>query len=344
MVIMKILHPKPGQSIDLFRLLSQEDDYQLSDAESTSKFIAKLEEEFEKAKSSPIRLHGFRIQAMFEYVAASLGNCTIIKTEDSGSLHTKNQDIRVPDFRILLNDGKDFLVEVKNFYQRTPFQKFYVKKRYLDELSHYASLFKVEIRLAVYWSKWNLWTLISFDNIQCEGDKCYLTLEEALKHNEMALLGDSIIATIPPLKFRVLTDPTHPRAVSENGEVIFQIGGVELYCKSNLLTVPREQSIALFLMLYGEWPSGDIEANIENSELISIDFVCEPLELIPDQDFQMIGNMSSMISNRFNSLTAPEGTIEKLSPITDISNLGIDIPADYKGEHLPIWRVIMQSE
>jgi hypothetical protein len=339
---MKFLQPKPGQSIDLFRMLAQKEGYVLSDPDSTEKFISKLGEEFTTAKNNPIMIHGFRVQAMFEYVAASLGKCAIVKAEDAGGLHTTDPNIKIPDLRVLLVDGQEFFIEVKNFYQTGPFEKYKMKKSYLDGLQRYAVLFKKDVKLAVYWSKWNIWTLVSFDRVKCDGNKCYLSLEDAIKFNEMATLGDYRIATLPPLKFRVITDPAHPRTVNKNGEAFFRIGGIELYCGDNHITVPREQSIALFLMLYGEWPSEEGEAHIENGELIHLDFVSQPEETHPEQVFEMIGSVSGMISRRFDSMTAREGEIERLSPRTDITDLGIQIPDDYQGEVLHLWRFILQ--
>ena len=200
---MKFLRPKPGQSIDLFRMLAQHEEYKLSDPESAEKFINKLREEFTRVKSNPIVLHGFRAQAMFEYVATSLGKCAIVKTEDAGGLHTKDHDIKVPDLRILLVDGQEFFVEVKNFYQNSPFEKYRIKKGYLDGLQRYAVLFKKDVKLAIYWSRWGLWTLVSFDRAKCDGSKCSLSLEDAFKYNEMAILGDYTIATLSPLILRL---------------------------------------------------------------------------------------------------------------------------------------------
>lgn len=340
---MKFLRPKPGQSLDLFRMLAQDEEYKLSDPESAEKFVDKLGEEFTRAKNNPIMLHGFRAQAMFEYVATSLGKCVIVKTEDAGGLHTKDPDIKVPDLRILLVDGQEFFVEVKNFYQNSPLEGYRIKRDYLDGLHRYAALFKKEVKLAVYWSRWGLWTLVSTNKTKCEGSKCSLSLEDALKYNEMAMLGDYTLATLPPLIFRIITDPTQPRTINEKGEGVFTIGGIELYYQDNLITVPQEQSIALFLMLYGKWPSEGGEARIETGELISFDFISQPEETHPEQGFEMIGSMSEMISRRFNTMTAREGEIEHLGPQTDISDLGIQIPDDYQGEVLHLWRFIIQS-
>ena len=326
----------------MFRIVSQQEGYKLSDPEITEKFINQLSDEFTKAKSNPIMLHGFRAQAMFEYVVSSLGNCAIVKTEDAGSLHTTDAEIKVPDLRILLNNGEEFLVEVKNFYQSSPFEPFRIKKTYINGLQRYAALFKKDVRLAVYWSKWNQWTLISFDKVKCNGNRCSLSLEDALKYNEMVILGDFTLATLPPLTLRVLTDPTETRVIRENGEATFRIGAVEMYCNNKLINDRREQDIAFFLMLYGEWSSSEGEANIENNEIIHLDFTSSPAQVHEEQTFEMIGNMSGMISRRFNSMTSNEGSIGRISPQTNISDLGIQIPNDYQGEVLHLSRFIVQ--
>jgi len=61
-----------------------------------------------------------------------------------------------------------------------------------------------------------------------------------------------------------------------------------------------------------------------------------------EQTFEMIGNMSGMISRRFNSMTSNEGSIGRISPQTNISDLGIQIPNDYQGEVLHLSRFIVQ--
>ncbi|MFZ2171091.1 MAG: hypothetical protein WAW61_15820 [Methylococcaceae bacterium] len=335
---MKFLRPKSGQSIDLFRMFAQQEGYTLSNPEGTEKFISNFSEEFTKAKNNPIMLHGFRVQAMFEYVASSLGECAIIKTEDVGGLHTAEPDVKVPDLRILLIDGYEFFVEIKNFYQSSPFELFRIKKNYIKGLQHYAALFKKDVKLAIYWSRWNQWTLVTLDRIKCNGNKCSLSFEDAMKSNEMAILGDFTLATLPPLKLRIITDPSHTRTVSENGKAIFRIDGVELYCNDNLISDPQEKDIAFFLMLYGEWNSSEGAAHIEENEIIHLDFTSQPIETHDEQIFEMIGNMSGIISRRYNSMTSNEYGIERISPKTDISNLGIKIPDDYQGKVLHLWR------
>ena len=339
---MKFLGPKPGQSLDLFRMLANQEGYKLTDPESNNEFINNLKEDFTKSKNNPIQLHGFRIQAMFEYVVTSLGKCIIVKTEDAGGLYTIDPKIKIPDLRVVLNDGQEFLIEVKNFHQSNPFKRLIMKKEYLDELQHYASIFNKTVKIAIYWSRWNVWTLIAIDIFKRENNKCSLTFESALKFNEMAILGDYSLGTISPLKLRVFTDPLNPRTIDTNGNVIFKIGGLELFCNENRITTPREKNLALFLMLYGDWPSEGVETIINNDELISFDFVSQPIESNSDQGFDMIGVMSGMISRHFNKLTTEEGVIKHLSPQVNITNLGFQIPDNYQGQDLHLWRFIQQ--
>jgi hypothetical protein len=95
-------------------------------------------------------------------------------------------------------------------------------------------------------------------------------------------------------------------------------------------------------MLYGEWPTGEPRAKIEHNILLAIEYIAAPEEPEPSQPFQIIGTMSGMISRRYNDLTAPQGAIDKLTPSTEPGSLGIAIPPDYKGKHLPLWRFTQQ--
>src|SRR5205809_169365 len=64
------------------------------------------------------RLHGFRVESMFAYVAAAMGSCQLISEEDAGLFLEATGDLRRPDFRIITLDSSQMLVEVKNFHQK----------------------------------------------------------------------------------------------------------------------------------------------------------------------------------------------------------------------------------
>ena len=200
----------------------------------------------------------------------------------------------------------------------------------------------LDVYFSIYWSRWNTWTLVPLTIFVYEGGKCSLRFEDAIRANHMASLGDFTLATIPPLRFRIHTQESKQRKVEKDGTGKFSIGGIEMLCVNKKIQNPLEQSIAFFLMLYGDWPSNLGEANIANGELIYFDFVSEPNEPSQEQPFQMIGTMSSIITRRFNSLTVREGEIDKFSPRSLESDLGITIPDDYEGEDLNLWRFVLE--
>ena len=64
-------------------------------------------------ESPATRLHGRRIEAMFGYVAAAMGRCSLVKKEDSRPAFAGHPDMQIPDYRLVTDDGQQFLVEVK---------------------------------------------------------------------------------------------------------------------------------------------------------------------------------------------------------------------------------------
>lgn len=165
---------------------------------------------------------------------------------------------------------------------------------------------------------------------------------EAMKMNEMGTIGDMSVGTAPPLKLRLVTDANKPRTVREDGNVVFTIGGVELWCDGKQIKEQKEQNLAFYLMLYGDWPASGPSAIIENNERLAVEFTAEPVASNPGQGFEFVGSLSGMISRRYNELTAPKGQIDKLSPSVEPGTLGVVIPKDYKGKHLPLWRFVQQ--
>lgn len=336
--------PEKFEAIEIYKSLSRKEGYKLSSDEHTSRFIDRLSLEFKAAKSNPALVHGTRVQAMFEYIVVSLDNVKMLKSEDSGSIHSKGEDIAIPDFRIVDEKGNEFLVEVKNFHQTDPTKPYTLNKEYVDKLTRYSEICKLESKLAIYWSKWNIWTLVPLDKLTLDNAKYLLTLGDACMFNEMYILGDASIGTVPPLSLRLVTDKNKPRNVQEDGKVSFVIGEVEFLCGDNVIKDDNERTIAFSLMMFGNWEIRDPVAEIENNNLVSITYEAVPLERTPEQGFEMTGELSSMISRQFKWLTAPDGKVEMLWAGPDESFLGKLIPKAYKGKDLPIWRFIIHPK
>lgn len=333
------------QKFDLMRIV---DDYararglDIRDPGSHESLLGNLVTQMESNRTNDILIHGLRIQTMFAYVVAALGACRAIKDEDAGELYSMDPEIRTPDFRVVTVEGREILVEVKNRHTLKPGRDYRFTRAYLDGLKSYAALFQTELFIAIYWSQLNLWTLLAASDFELQGDEYFLSLPDAMKRNNMRILGDCMIGTIPSLTLKFLSDPTKPRTVGPSGQAHFTIGRVELYCGGQLIEDPLEQKIAWFLMNYGKWPGRELPPEVLEGQLISVGFRLEPQgRSNPGELFEMIGFLSEMISRQYNDITAPEGTVKLLSPKRDPDTLGVVIPLDYRGTALRLWRFIL---
>lgn len=130
----------------------------------------------------------------------SLGHFTLIKTEDVGRVHAA-KTYRAPDFRVVLDDGDQWLIEVKNVRCEDPMnQRTTMSARYLASLQSYANAVGVPLRLAFYWSRWNMWTVVSPDRFRTVKGGVRITMQHALMASELVRLGDVSISTTPPLR------------------------------------------------------------------------------------------------------------------------------------------------
>lgn len=164
------------------------------------RFFENLREDLARHKQRTTLMHGLRIQSMFLYVVAALGGCSIITEEDRGEFYTLESNIKRPDFRILPNNGQEFFVEVKNFHPKNPEMPYRFNESYLSKLRQYAELFQRDLKIAIYWPQWkNMWTMVSVDRLRLQGTRRCITFPEAMRANEMSLLGDCMVATTPPL-------------------------------------------------------------------------------------------------------------------------------------------------
>jgi hypothetical protein len=325
-------------AIDLFDSLARKHELDLTEPKDVARFATVVEAAVAAGRGQAIVLHGRRVQAMFAYVAASLGEIEVIKEEDAGRVISRSKTIQTPDYRVLLENGDEFFVEVKNCHKSNPAARMSIKRSSFDSLAEYARVFGRSASLAVYWSKWNAWTLVPFSAIELDDNRASISFLEASKRNEMVLLGDLAVGTKAPLVLRFVADPDKPRQILEGGrEVPFTIGAVEMYCGHVLIEDNTERNIAFYLMRYGRWIEEAVPV-IEGNLLKSADFVFRPVE-DTNQGFEIVGNVSGMISQRYNELTTTERSIRRLTPGAEPSSLGLLVDDSYKGRFLPLWRI-----
>jgi len=328
-------NPEKFESIDLFHAFVNRQALKLSDQTIEQAFVRTLSNEINRSKANPILIHGRRTESMFGYVAASLGKCVVIKQEDKGDVYAVDTGMQPPDYRIILDNGYEFLAEVKNHHPRDPTAPYRFRKTYLTSLLKYAEVFNRDLKIAIYWSQWNIWTLIAAQEIDANKTKPSISLPLAAKLNEMSLLGDQSIATTPPLVWRLRPDPQKPVAFSDS-HLDFTIGAVELYCGDTLIQDTSERNLALYLMFFGRWPASDPQPRIRNDILEAVDIVATPDTRTPNQPFEFVGDLSGMISRYYNFLTTSEGGVERLQPAHEPGTLGVVMPSTCV--YLKLWR------
>jgi len=98
------------------------------------------------------------------------------------------------------------------------------------------------------WSKIKMWTLIRADRFDISGDHYALSMGEAMKRNDMALLGDCMVGTVPSLTLKLYSDPVKHRSIDPDGHVEF----------------------AVQRMNYGDWPSKQPEGEIVEDSLSAV--------------------------------------------------------------------------
>jgi hypothetical protein len=333
---------------DIFNALTQfthEERLSLRDPKAIESFAKEIRTSVDTSITSDTFLYGQRTQAMFEALVLSLGQAKLMKQEDAGDLYSIDEQIRVPDLRLVLLDGKQLLIEVKNFYQPTdPFQPFEQEKDYIDGLIKYAELIGCELRIAVYWARWNWWTLVSMNRFEHGSGKSILSYQTSMMFNEMATLGDMMIGCKFPLTLEMETRKDKPRTVEENGKVIFHIAAINILCAHQPVATELERNIAWYLINHGDWEEQPAEAIVNNGQLDGVRFSWLPTAYgdAPEEDdqqgFAVIGTLSGMFSRYYRAVTVEDGIIKRLRIDVSPGQLGQMIPDDYKGTTLPLWR------
>lgn len=336
-------NPLRFDPVELFSSVSRDLDYKIEADADHKDFLAKIGDSLRASVKNPNMLHGKRVEAMFSRVAGALGRCRFIKQEDSGAMFYDGKNLQAPDYLLILNDGRRFMVEVKNFYNSDPQEKFFLKKDYVERLENYADLHGAELKFAIYFTRWNRWVLLSKQSLQLKGSKFFTTMLHSFPRSEMIELGDRLIGTKPNLTVELVASKDVPAFVTEDSQASFTVGDVKLYCDGVEIEAVHEKNIAYYLVRFGRWTTDEPRGIIHDDELYSVKFDFHPEgEWDESQGFAMVGELSSMVSTAYNEMTIYENRVVALDVKADPSIFKVDIPENYKGEHLPLWQLILQ--
>ena len=182
----------------------------LSDTTAHGDFVKQLSAALREHRKNPALIHGFRGQTMFAYLAAALGHCKIITEEDSGEFFIISPNLKRPDFRVLMDDGKEFFVEVKNFKQHDPVEPYVLKADYTESLQNYVDAFKKPLLFAIYWVRWQIWTLVPLDcfskvdrmyslDIRVQPDKFGVIIPKDFKSDVLGIWRFVLQPTLPTI-------------------------------------------------------------------------------------------------------------------------------------------------
>ncbi|MXY19939.1 MAG: hypothetical protein F4Y49_01230 [Dehalococcoidia bacterium] len=310
----------------------------LNDPKAIPEFSTFVENVVRRALSQPNLLHGRRTEAMFESMLLSLGGYSLLKTEDNGDVHP-NDEYLAPDFRVVLPDGTQWLIEVKNAYIEDPFrqERQFMVSGYREKLERYASATGGKLKLAVYWARWGIWTLVSPERFLDAAGNVSMDMQTGMMENELVHLGDQMIGTRPPLKLRLEVDPTTTEPVAADGTVKFTISGVRLYCGEEELLDSLEKEIAWTFMRYGRWRMDGPQPDVKGDRLIAAEFRWDPEENT-NQGFETIGTLSEMFCRYYSEQTLLNQEVVQLLARPRPGWFAPLVGSEYDKKVLPLWQ------
>jgi len=335
-------NPAKFDAIELYTAVGRDLGYKLNAEGDLQSFLDTVKSSLQASQTNPLLLHGKRVEALFAHVAGALGKCRLIKQEDAGAVFVTSGNLIVPDYRLVLSDGMAMMVEVKNFHMKSFDRVFSVPVKTMQGLEQYADLNGLPLKIAVYFSVPNMWVLLPKSAFTRLGKHFTVTFAHAMALNEMALLGDRTIATLPRLSVEFRTTPDLAMQPDENSEVVFTIKSMRFECGHAEILGDDAREIAFYLMRYGRWPADASEVVFEEGKVAALRFVFKPEQTHENQDCETIGCLSQMVSSAYRELTVDDRGIVSLDVRLDPEAFTLQIPADFRNNTLPLWQFILQ--
>ncbi|MEP4247006.1 hypothetical protein [Tateyamaria sp.] len=340
----QIRNPQKFDTLELYSALARDQGYRINAQGDIDAFHQEIGNSLKASLDNPSLLHGKRVEAMFAHVAGAMGRCKFIKQEDGGAAFAASDEYVAPDYRIVTNTDELFLVEVKNFHIKSFSSRYRIKRPYLKKLEAYAKINRADLKIAIYFSTVNQWALLSPDSFLEENGELWMDLAHAMARSEMSIIGDRKIATLPLLRFEMLCEQDQEKPpTSDDGTAQIFVREVHMYCADERLKDAKEEMIAFYLMRYGDWDVTQNPVEFSDGFVSKVSFSSTPREANTDQEFDIVGSLSSMICNAFRELTVgDDADIVSLDVKNDPSFFQLEIPENYKGTGLPIWQFIIQ--
>jgi len=333
---------KPFDLLSEFSKFSAERKISLREPASALAFTKHVRHEIGRAINDPVLLHGQRVEAMFEALLVSLGQFKLLKREDVGLVHPTDR-FRTPDFRVVLIDGRQWVIEVKNVHMdgSAGQTRRIMTRDYRERMNDYASATGAVLKLAVFWSRWALWTLVSPDQMVDANGDLTLDLVTAMKANEFAQLGDRTIGTRPPLRLRLTADPARTDPIADDGTVRVTFGRTQIFCGGEEIADPIEREIAWIFMRHGDWEETGPEAIVDGARLDAIEFRWDPTERT-DQGFEFVGSLTRMFARFYAEQTVQDREVTGLRAPLRPGWFDPLVSSNHLSKALPLWIFTLQ--
>lgn len=335
-------NPEVFEPIDLFSSIGLEYNYNLQNPDDRNDFIQKVSDSLVSAKDTPRVLFGKRVESSFPIVLGALGKVLFIKQEDSGASFSTNKSIKLPDYRVTIESGEQYLVEVKNCHSENLHYEYPFRNDYLDQLQTYADMNKVPLKLAIYYSKYNQWVLLDPTSLIKQPRRYVTDFINSMAKNEMGLFGDVLLGAKPNLEFIIVNDLEKASPIAEDGQTLFVIKDIKLKCDGVEIKEEIDKKIAFYLTRYGDWIESSVTPLVVDNKVESITFIFEPENEPDNKGFEFIGYLSSMISTAYREHTIIDGKVVSIDANVDPVLFNIGIPDDHKSDELPLWRFNIQ--
>ncbi|MFE4726136.1 hypothetical protein [Microbacterium sp. NPDC056736] len=329
------------EAVELFRRLDASDDKALLSAPGrASEVVRQFAEALDSSLANASRVQGWRMQSLFRSLVVALDGCCLMTFIDKGEIFFEGDPVKAPDFFLHLRDGQRILVDVKSHRSRPAAQDPYLVKfsqSEIDALRRFGVLYGADVFLAVHFEGGN-WTLLPLDALTLgPGGGYRIGVAEAMKASHLGLLGDRLIGTVPLLEIVVIPDMASANHVDNEGKAEFAVGSLEIRAGGKTLETPASQSLALFLLQFGDWEMSE-HATVDDSRLVSMTWRAAPTERRNEREhFEFVGSLARMFSRRFEGLTAtPEGPVA-LDAMPEPGAVKRLIPEDLTSSELPLW-------
>lgn len=329
------------EAVELFRRLDTPGDGALLNAPGrASDVVRQFSEALDSSLASASRVQGWRVQSLFRSLVVALDGCLLLTFIDKGEIFYEGDPVKAPDFFLHLRDGQRILVDVKSHQSRPRAQDPYLVKfsqNEIEALRRFGDLYGADVFLAIHFAGGN-WTLVPLDALTLgPGGGYRIGITEAMTVNHLSLVGDRLIGTLPLLEIVITPDDTSPNHVDESGKAQFTIGTVEVRAGGKKLETLASQSLALFLLMYGDWEASE-HIDVVDGRLVSMTWRAAPTERLNKRErFECVGSLARMFSRHFEGLTAiPEGAVA-LDAMPQPGVIKRLIPEDLASSELPLW-------